>query len=225
MDNISVKCNFLTKKTHKNTKFTWKTEDKQRLKRILEEIRMKTILHYPDKNKTFTLETDASQTGFGARLVQDNKIVGFYSHKLTPKEANYTVMEKEIMSIVRSLEYFKHLIWNSKIEIKTDNKDLISKKNLSSRAQKCQLRLEEFNYELLLIPGKNNVNADTLSRLCYIKSENFKFNVNSFTEYSSHNAEENKENNTGRNLKKIIIDYKHAKSVLKEIHEALLHQV
>ncbi|KAG0439039.1 Retrovirus-related Pol polyprotein from transposon 17.6 [Dictyocoela muelleri] len=109
------------------------------------------MLFYPNRNKPFILETDASDTGFGARLSQNDKTVGFYSKKISKSEINYTVMEKEIMSIIRSLEYFKYLIWNSKVIIKTDNKDLISKKDLSTRAQRWKLRLEEFDYEFKFI--------------------------------------------------------------------------
>lgn len=61
-------------------------------------------LTYPDVNKQFTLETDASDFAVGAVLKQEfdgkMKIVGVASRKLNEHEVNYPTHEKELLAIV-----------------------------------------------------------------------------------------------------------------------------
>lgn len=182
----------------------------------------KTMLFYPDRNKPFILETDAFNNEFGAKLIQDAKIVRFYSLNLSKPEINYSVMKKAIMSKIKYLEYFKHLIWNSKALIKTDNKDLISAKTLSSRAQRWKLRLREFNYGFQFISESKNFNADTLSRLYFIKCERFNFNVNTLKIFHKNGKLSYKSSGI-HNKNTLIITYEQAKPILVKIHVPLLH--
>ncbi|KAG0435405.1 Transposon Tf2-8 polyprotein [Dictyocoela muelleri] len=131
-------------------------------------------------------------------------------------------MEKEIMSIVNSLRHFRYLIWNSKVIIRTDNKDLISRKDLSSRAQRWKHQLEEYNYEFEFIPGKNNSNADLLSRLCFINCNKLKFKIEELYKFTDTRPEKSS-NGTENLYKKIVIPNDKAKSILKNIHESLIH--
>ncbi|KAG0439974.1 Retrotransposon-like protein 1 [Dictyocoela muelleri] len=101
LENISMKCNLLSKKFKKGEKFSWNNEDQLKLENILKEIQKQTIFYFPDHNLAFILETDASDVGFGSILRRGNNIVGFYSHKLTVSEQNYTFIKK------RNHEYYK----------------------------------------------------------------------------------------------------------------------
>ncbi|KAG0439721.1 Retrovirus-related Pol polyprotein from transposon 17.6 [Dictyocoela muelleri] len=222
LSNISARCNFLTEKAKKDIKFSWTETDQKKLDEKLEDIKRCSALYFPDKNKTFVLETDASDSEFGDRLTQDNKVFVFYSHKLSKTEFNYTVIENKIMSIVNSLRHFRYLIWNSKIIIRTDNKDLISRKDLSSRAQRWKLQLEEYNYEFEFIPRKNNYNADLLSRLCFINCNKLKFNIEKLYKFTNTRPEKSRDG-TENFIKKIVIPNDKDKSILKNIHKSLIN--
>ena len=62
------------------------------------------ILRLPNVNAPFTLQTDASDTGVGAALLQEHPDglfpVMYASKKLLPREQKYSVIERECLAIV-----------------------------------------------------------------------------------------------------------------------------
>ncbi len=61
---------------------------------------------YGDHNKSFDAYTDASNFQLGAYIVQEGRPVVYFSQKLTKSQQSYTTMEKEMLSIVATLEEF-----------------------------------------------------------------------------------------------------------------------
>ena len=70
-------------------------------------IQKKALLQYPDFTKPFDLFTDASDIQLGATLVQEGKPLGFFTRKLNSAQRNYSVGEKELLSIVEGLKAFE----------------------------------------------------------------------------------------------------------------------
>ena len=72
------------------------------------------ILIYPDNDRVFRLETDASDFATGAALsIEQNgkwHLVAFLSHSMTLEEHNYPVADKEMLSVIRSLERWQHYL-------------------------------------------------------------------------------------------------------------------
>ena len=65
------------------------------------------ILAYPDFTKTFHLYTDASDFQLGVTLIQEGKPLGYYTRKLNKSQRNYTVGEKELLSVFEGLKAFE----------------------------------------------------------------------------------------------------------------------
>ena len=145
------------------SKFKWTAEQSRAFNQIKKEMARKILLIYPDFKKTFHLYTDASDFQLGSVLTQDDPIA-FYSRKLNPAQRNYTVMKKELLSIIESLEHFRNMLIGFKIVIHSDHKNLSFNSFRSERVRRWRLLLEEYDYTFVYTPGKNNFIADLLSR-------------------------------------------------------------
>jgi len=117
----------------------------------------------------FVLDTDASATAIGATLYQDEKLIGLFSKKLSACQKNYTNTERELLAIIEALKHFRSIIYGTDLTIRTDHANLLNNPELqTSRAQRWKLILEEYNPNLMHIPGKENQASDLLSRCAYM---------------------------------------------------------
>jgi hypothetical protein len=161
LQNLSSRICSITQKLQKNKLKDWSQEDTKSYNSIIESIGENVLLSHPNFSESFELYTDASDTGIGAVLVQQNKLIGIYSHKLTKSETNYSVVEKECYATIKGLLHFKTIIYNTHVIIHTDSLNIIYQKEiLNNRYQRWKLVLEEYDYEFRHIKGKENNSAD-----------------------------------------------------------------
>ena len=73
-------------------------------------------------------------------------------------------MEKELLSIIASLEHFLNLLLGFKIVIHSDHKNLSFNTFKSEHVHQCRLLLEEYDYTFVYTPGKDSFVVDLLSR-------------------------------------------------------------
>ncbi|GFH61170.1 hypothetical protein CTEN210_17646 [Chaetoceros tenuissimus] len=102
----------------------WTKECEEAFVQIKAVIAKEILLAYPDFSKKFTIYTDASDTKPGAVIMQDGKPLAFYSRKLNKSQLNYTVTEKELLSIVETLKEFRNILLGYEIEVYTDHINL-----------------------------------------------------------------------------------------------------
>jgi len=124
----------------------------------------KVLLSYPDFTQDFHLFTDASDMQFGGVIVQQGKPISFYSRKLTPPQKNYTVMEKELLSIVETTESHRSILVGFPLVFHSVHKNLSFNNFKSERVRRWRLLLEEYIYQFVYTPGKANIIADMISR-------------------------------------------------------------
>jgi hypothetical protein len=54
-------------------------------------------LQLPDFTKLFELECDASSIGLGVFLLQEGKLVAYFSEKLSGASLKYSIYDKELL--------------------------------------------------------------------------------------------------------------------------------
>ena len=137
-------------------------------------LRCAPILVFPDFNKPFLLETDASKEGLGAMLSQKQgdghyHPVTFGSHSLAPSEKNYHSSKLEFFTLKWSvMEHFKEYLAYSPFMVQTDNNLLtyvLTTPNLDATRHQWVGTLALFQFELEYQKGADNRATDALSRV------------------------------------------------------------
>ena len=120
----------------------------------------------------FILQTDASEVGVGAVLIQIDAEgcdhpVAYFSRKLLPREQKYATIEKECLAIKLGVEAFQVYLLGNEFTIQTDHRALqwLTKfKDSNNRLLQWSLALQPFRFQVVHRKGRDNANADSLSR-------------------------------------------------------------
>ena len=145
--------------TVSQSKFTWAKQHDEAFATIQHLVIQHPVLKFSNVEEEVTIQTDASDKGLGAVLLQNGQPVAFASRTLSPTEKNYATIEKECLAIVFACERFnQYLARRENISVETDHKPLesIFKKSLLSapcRLQRMLLRLQRFNLSVSYKPG------------------------------------------------------------------------
>nr|XP_054591237.1 uncharacterized protein LOC129155100 isoform X2 [Nothobranchius furzeri] len=129
-----------------------------------------SVLKCPDFDEPFVLQTDASDRGIGAVLLQGHENlhpVAFISRKLFPREVKYSTVEKEALAIKWALDSLKFYLLGREFTLQTDHKALQwlhRMRDTNSRVTRWALALQPFRFLVQHVPGKANMTADYLSR-------------------------------------------------------------
>lgn len=204
--NFSLITKCLNKLTRKNAIFVWTDECQTAFEIIKKSLMSYPILQYPDFNKEMVIITDASKEGIGATLAQEHegilKPISYFSKPFTTGESNKATIEQELLGIYFSILHFKPYIYGKRFKVLTDHKPLVylfSLKDPSSRLTRIRVDLEEYDFYLEHLPGKQNFIADALSRihskdLIQINTENVK--IAAITRSMTRNTQINNNENS-----------------------------
>ena len=68
------------------------------------------MLAQPDNTKPFEVYCDASGTGLGCVLMQENRVIAYASRALRPHEQNYPTHDLELAAMVHALKIWRHYL-------------------------------------------------------------------------------------------------------------------
>jgi hypothetical protein len=160
--------------TKKGVPFYWGAAQEHSFNTLIDKLTQAPLLQLPNFGKTFELECDASGIGIDGVLLQEGKLIAYFSEKLSRPSLNYLTYDKELYALVHVLETWQHYLWPKEFVIYSDHESL---KHIRGQAKlnKCHAKwdefIETFPYIIKHKKGKKNVIADALSRRYTMLSE------------------------------------------------------
>ena len=151
----------------------WKEDEENSFKEIIKKLCEAPVLAYADFTQPFELRTDASGCGIGAVLYQQQegqqRVIAYASRGLTKAEKNYPVHKLEFLALKWAVsKKFHDYLYGAEFIVKTDNNPLTyiqTTAKLDATSQRWQSELANYDFKLVYLSGKENVEADALSRL------------------------------------------------------------
>ncbi|XP_047219374.1 uncharacterized protein LOC124867136 [Girardinichthys multiradiatus] len=163
--------NNLTKSKSPN-KIQWTPECDRAFKDLKNAICIESVLHTPDFEKSFTLQTDVSGVGLGAVLLQEDhgemKPLVFLSRKRLDRETRYSTVEKEFLAMKWAIESLRYYLLGRHFFLETDHRALQwlhRMKDANARIAGWYLALQPYNFTVHYKVGKTNTVADCLPRI------------------------------------------------------------
>ena len=159
--------------TEKTAKFEWTSECQTAFEEICRRLITAPILRlaFPDYERAFILDTDASDTGIGAVLSQvqedgSERVIAYASRVLTKPERRYCVTRRELLAVVSFVQHFRPYLLGRRFLLRTDHGSLTWLSNFKEpegQLARWLERLQEYDFTIAHRPGKKHQNADSLS--------------------------------------------------------------
>ncbi|GBN33744.1 Transposon Ty3-G Gag-Pol polyprotein [Araneus ventricosus] len=165
-------------KKRDKTKIKWNPETDASFDKIKKCLAGATLFSHPSTNAKLALVTDCSDFAMGGVLNEITpkgpKPLGFFSKKLTPTQAKYSAYDRDLLAAYSAIQYFRHMLEARPFALYVDHKPLTyAFKQNSDKCSPRRLRqldfISQFTTDIRYVPGKENVVADSLSRVCEIQ--------------------------------------------------------
>ena len=169
--NFAHKAEPLYSLLRKGTPWHWGPKQQEAFDRLKTDMCDKVMLQGVDYTKPIIVKCDASEIGLGAALVQvidgKERPITFISKTLKKYERNAHIYEKEIYAIIWAVQEFNQYLEGHAFTVHTDNRAvnyLHSMKNKKNKLMRWANEIMSWNVTIVLKPGRENVEADALSR-------------------------------------------------------------
>ena len=163
----------------KGAKLDFTPDMEDTVRSLLVELTAPPILVFPnwdavtDKSRPFRLHCDASTAGFSATLEQEQpdgsvRPIVYISRATLTNKQNWTPLELEAGCIVWSIRRLRRYLFGVFFQVFTDHeclKQIRKIRETKPRIQRWMEFLSAYNFSLSYRRGKDNTNADFLSRL------------------------------------------------------------
>lgn len=156
----------------KNIEFNWSEKCQKSFEKVKEYLCSTPTLAIFDPDAPVYIFTDASIEGVGAVLKQPQedktlKPVFYFSRKLTKSQKAKRAIYIECLAVKEAILYWQYYLIGKKFLIFTDHKPLEHfniRKSDDPELLQILNYISQFNFEIIYNPGKDNLEADSLSR-------------------------------------------------------------
>ncbi|WVZ51461.1 hypothetical protein U9M48_002607 [Paspalum notatum var. saurae] len=155
----------------KKNSFQWSPQADAAFVALKQAMQTAPVLALPNFQEIFIVETDACALGIGAVLMQNDRPIAFLSKALGEKQRQLSIYEKEFLAVIMTVEKWRSYLQRNEFIIRTDHRSLtyLTEQNLHSELQrKAMARLMGLHFRVVYRKGKENVDADVLSRVAHL---------------------------------------------------------
>ena len=159
-------------------KFCWTESCADAFNKLKRALVSAPILVYPDFKEQFLVYVDASSSGIGFTLAQNKNgrevVIQYNGRGLNCAERNYSTTEREALALVEAIKKFQPYLCNRKFTVFSDHSSLrwlMNVKDATGRLARWALLLQQYDFDTIRRPGRENANADSLSRSPYEDTE------------------------------------------------------
>ena len=150
----------------------WNAEHDEAFGSIITKLTEPPILAYADYTLPFELHVDASTSGLGAVLYQNQngcqRVIAYGSKSLTKGQRNYPAHKLEFLALKWAItEKFHEYLYGRHFTVMTDNNPLtyiLSSAKLDAAGHRWLAALGAYNFTIKYRAGVTNADADGLSR-------------------------------------------------------------
>jgi hypothetical protein len=122
--NYGIISKTLTNLLRKGVPYVWTVETDTAFHSLKQALITAPVLALPDFSKPFVVETDASDIGIGAVLLQDKHPIAFVSSALGPRTRGLSTYETEYLAILLALDQWRPYLQSGEFQIVTDQRSL-----------------------------------------------------------------------------------------------------
>ena len=153
--------------------FKWTPDHEKRFRTLISSMCKNSLLHLPDPEKTYFVQTDASQMCGGGRIFQkdDNGqelLLACISRTFTKAERSYSTVKKEVLALLYSLKSMDFFLrFANEITILVDARAICYLRLCKDSAGillRFSLELSKYKCPIVHVPGEQNEISDVLSR-------------------------------------------------------------
>ena len=160
----------------KQTLLLWTDEAADAFYMIKQRIAESPLLYFIHNTAPITLMTDASDYSIGGYLYQEvdgkKQLVALVSKSLTKTQLKWSTIQKEAFALYYCCTYLDALLRDRRFTILMDHKNLIFiEKDKNEMVSRWRVALQESDYTIGYVPGRENDIADAMSRLCLNRME------------------------------------------------------
>ena len=156
----------LSELTSSKVNFQWNA-DHQKVFETLKSIMAADSLNaYLDYNQPFEIYTNASEYQLEEAIIQNGRLIAYWSRSLQPTQMKYTTTEKELLAIILCLKEYEKILYGARaINVYTNHKNLTFNTLSVKQVLRWRTYINQFGADLSYIEEKKDVLAGCFSRL------------------------------------------------------------